>query len=183
MKHACLGWGSLIWNPGGLPVQGSWEKDGPMLPIEFARQSQNGRITLVLVPGKIDYSSSWALIDVKSLSEAKEALQEREEIPKKNIEKHIGVWSSDKKVEGDIESTIARWAESKSLTSVVWTALPPKFNGENDVVPTKEEVVNHLSNLDRDVQEKAKEYVLKAPEHLITEYRLYIESQLGWVRK
>ena len=48
MKIAILGWGSLIWNPRILKVAGDWTLDGPTLPIEFSRISDNDRLTLVI---------------------------------------------------------------------------------------------------------------------------------------
>lgn len=41
MKIVVLGWGSLIWNPGDLKINSEWQKDGPTLPIEFARVSSD----------------------------------------------------------------------------------------------------------------------------------------------
>lgn len=45
----CLGWESLILRKDAkFPVVESWYDDWPDLSIEFARQSQDGQITLVI---------------------------------------------------------------------------------------------------------------------------------------
>ena len=49
MSIACLGWGSLIWDPQELPVrEEDWLCDGPSLPVEFSRLSSGDRVTLVI---------------------------------------------------------------------------------------------------------------------------------------
>jgi len=48
---ACIGWGRLIWDRRNLDADGRWRADGPTLPVKFARQSSEGRVTLVLVRG------------------------------------------------------------------------------------------------------------------------------------
>ena len=62
MKIACIGWGSLIWMPENLMIQNKWFEDGPMLPIEFARQSDNGRITLIIDEFARPVRTLWSLI-------------------------------------------------------------------------------------------------------------------------
>ena len=68
---ACLGWGSLIWAPGKLPIQQPWSEDGPKVKVEFARRSrcriyshnsdcELGPITLVLYNKAAEKTSLWA---------------------------------------------------------------------------------------------------------------------------
>jgi hypothetical protein len=94
MLIACLGWGSLVWDPRELPIHGRWFEDGPLLPIEFARQSQDGRLTLVLVPGyEAKVRSLWTLFSVGTVDDAREALRRRERVLEKNKSQHIHAWS------------------------------------------------------------------------------------------
>jgi len=78
MKIAVLGWGSLIWNPKNLKIKNSWFKDGPYLPVEFARISNDERLTLVLHPNAEKVQVLWAYMDLDDLDEAIENLTNRE---------------------------------------------------------------------------------------------------------
>jgi len=177
MKIACLGWGSLIWNPKDLPIQEPWFEDGPMIPVEFARESLNGRITLVITPGARLVQSLWSIIDRENIEAAKKALRLREETSLGNI----GVWKT-----GDIDPQhipgLSSWANTKNVGGVIWTALPPKFGGENRT-PSVADVIGHLSSLSPEKLVIAKEYVARAPKQIETLYRKAIESELGWTPK
>ena len=89
---ACLGWGSLVWDPKELPVQREWFEDGPFVRVEFARQSDDGRITLVLHPTATPVRALWAVMDCDKQEDAREALRKKERVSSKNSE-HIAVWS------------------------------------------------------------------------------------------
>ena len=74
MKIACLGWGSLIWRPESLLIQRQWFQDGPFLPIDFLRQSKDGRLTLVINETSKSVRTLWALMDTDDLNKAKTSL-------------------------------------------------------------------------------------------------------------
>ena len=48
MKSAVLAWGSLVWDPRELQTTGKFTANGPLLPIEFCRVSDDGRLTLAI---------------------------------------------------------------------------------------------------------------------------------------
>jgi len=85
MKIACLGWGSLIWRPENLLIRREWFADGVILPIEFARQSKDGRLTLVITEGAKPVRALWALTATDDLATAKNSLLIREGIPEKKL--------------------------------------------------------------------------------------------------
>ena len=184
MKIACLGWGSLVWDPRDLPIKGKWHEDGPILPIEFARQSSDGRITLVIVRELTipKVPSLWAFLDVETIDDAVKRLRQREGIPSKNENKHIGRWLKRDGIQVDdsIVAIIGKWALDKGLEGVVWTDLPPKFKGKSGYMPSIDEVITYINELSEDAKERAQQYIQMTPLQVDTPYRKAIEKRLGW---
>lgn len=180
MTIACLGWGSLIWDPRDLPVSNAWRNDGPALPLEFARQSRDGRITLVITSGADAIPVLWCGLDVSSLDEARQALAEREDIKAAYFERSVGFWRQVVRSAHRETESIGKWAEAAGLAGVVWTALRPRFAGRS-VKPSIDQVIDHLANLDAEAKRLAEEYVRRAPPQIKTAYRERIERDLGWV--
>ena len=162
---------------------GRKKHEHPLLPIEFARESKDRRITLVIVPDDPNIAcvrSLWALMVLGELERAKKALTDRERIDQKNIERDIGFWSNDASSEHECADDIGNWASRKDLDAVVWTALPPKFKNESNRVATPDEVISFLKELSYVRGKRAEEYIRKAPLQIDTEYRRRIETEFGW---
>jgi hypothetical protein len=179
MVIACLGWGSLIWDPRDLPICSDWRRDGPALAVEFARQSANGRITLVIAEDTVAIPVLWAALDVGSLDEARRALARREGISVANVESSIGAWSISFSSRHREVQSIAEWANAAGVNGVVWTALRPKFAGKS-IKPSSDQVIKYLANLEGAARGMAEEYIRRAPVQIRTSYRQRIEHELGW---
>jgi hypothetical protein len=175
MTIVCLGWGSLIWDPRELPIQRKWFDDGPFMRIEFARQSSDDRITLVMEENAAPVRTLWAVMDATDLGTAKEALRQREGKPPKD---HIGHWSHGDASPAPIPS-LAHWANAHGVDNVIWTALPPKF-GVEERTPSIGEILHHLKGLEGSKRDNAERYIRFAPRQIDTVYRRKIESELGW---
>jgi len=178
MKLACLGWGSLIWDPRSLPIQRRWFEDGPFVPVEFTRQSSDGRVTLVVEPTAAPVRVLWAVMLRPELQAAKEALRDRECITGNKWMSRIGCWQRGEAAPQPM-SALPDWAQAHGLDAVVWTALGPRFNGQN-ISPTVDQVVQYLQTLTGAVRDNAERYVRCAPRQIDTEYRRRIEAELGW---
>lgn len=180
---ACIGWGSLIHNPGTLPCRGAWKFDGPMLPIEFARESASQAITLVISPASPRVRTCWTVLDIPDVDSARQALGLREypAAKAKWIQDYIGFSDATAKLSFGLEAdTITSWLESRGLSGAVWTNLPCKFNQQNGVMPTAEQVVTYLESLKGPAREAAEVYVRSAPAQIDTPYRRLIADKLGW---
>ena len=183
---ACLGWGSLIWNPGKLPIVGDWRPDGPDVRVEFVRKSGRDRLTLVLFHNATGaVPSLWAPLDVPDLDAAVKKLAEREGGKKPLPSKRIGRWP------GVVPETIVdlgSWVAARAVQGVIWTELPPRFTDpttgqdRNGCAPDEDQAVGHLEHLiATDKATAAEEYVRCAPEQIDTAYRRRFVREFGWV--
>lgn len=177
MRLACIGWGSLIWNPGVLRCAGGWCTDGPRLPLEYARTSRDGRLTLVLVDGAELVPALWTELSYPSAEEAQAALAGRE-----GSDLHaIGLWPGKAPRHAVGAAAIPAWAKAAGMDAVVWTALKPRFGGVDGQAPVAtSHALDYIHSLDDNARARAREYVLRTPAQIRTRFRAAFETELGW---
>ncbi len=183
MRIAVLGWGSLLWNPKDLAVEGEWQPDGPHLPIEFARVSgkNKDRLTLVCLEGAPWIRTYWINSRKAHLSDARENLRVRE--GKRVDLVDIGYAARD----GcswitpihQIDETMREWlAIKKELDAVIWTGLGSNFLRETQKSFSVDQGVKWLRELVD--QRGAEEYIRKAPPQTNTRLREQCRVSFGW---
>jgi len=184
MKIAVLGWGSLIWDKRDLRIKGKWSKDGPHLPVEFARVSCDGRLTLVLFPGASKVQVLWAYMDADSLEEAIDNLKEREGTSENRIG-FVQVSSGRHRcnVVPNTIDDIRQWSTEKNIEAIIWTNLQPKFKEKTGTEFTEDNVIKYLKDLRDDMKSEAEKYVRNAPAQIRTRMRELIEQRLGWKKR
>ena len=174
MKIACLGWGSLVWRPDGLKIIKKWFEDGPLLPIEFTRLSDNDRITLIIDKEAKPVRTLWALMTCDNLIYAKNSLQEKENTTKGNI--HYAKVTDT--TNDEIKIILINWLKNKDLDAAIWTGIT--YSKKTDEKrPTIDYIIDHLKKLDYETRKVAEEYIRKAPRQIDTEYRRMIEMEFG----
>ncbi len=181
MKIVFLGWGSLIWDPRDLQIRGKWHEDGPCLPVELARISKNGRLTLVLYPNVDRVKVRWAYAEVNSLDKAVENFCQREGTKQRLIGfDSIKENKSRCQVVPEILNEIRDWATKKKLDAVVWTDLPSNFKKKIGKELNENNAIEYLKSLQGKSQQEAIEYIEKAPLQIMTKMRRIIKKELGW---
>lgn len=174
---ACIGWGSLIWNPGELPIEGEWQAEGPGLRIEFARQSSLGRVTLVVAPPAKVVTTLWARINASSVAHACELLRQREGTATRYI---ASQGSNEPPGASAAHRSIHAWLQDKEIDAAIWTALRPKWNGADFQMPTEDECLEYLRTRTGKEALAAEEYIRRTPIQIRTSFRARIETELGW---
>jgi len=175
MKIACLGWGSLIWKPGVLPLVSEWRQDGPQMPIEFSRVGDGGELATAICMNAPLVQVCWALLSVDNIERATSLLREREQIPADRVD---GVGSLILK--STPTGVLAKWAAEKALDAVIWTALPPRFAHIEGRIPSVEDALAYLASLAGEKRDHAQSYMKQVPAQFDTPYRRVIRQQPGW---
>lgn len=181
MKIAFVGWGSLIRNSRGLRITGEWQKDGPLLPVEYARISNNKSLTLVLYSKAPEVQTLWAYTKFEKLRDAIQALKKRE----RTTEDNIGFFSrkdtsSRCNAVPSVLPRIMDWTEKKQLDATVWTDLPSNFEEVVRADLTEENVLNYIIDQKNEENQQTEKYVLNTPEQIDTKIRRLLRAELGW---
>ena len=186
MKIAILGWGSLIWQPKELAYNKTfgWQKDGPILPIEFARISKDGRLTLVITENGTKVPVLYTLSNHHNLEEAVLNLAVREGSGRNSIgsyDKNKDTFSSKFQFEDEIKN----WIKNTDFDAVIWTNLGENWNIKNekgDIIRQiePERRIEYLKELKGNTSAIAEEYIRRTPIEINTDFRKKIETTLNW---
>lgn len=143
--------------------------------MEFVRQSgkEHGRITLVILSTADAVTSLWAEMDSNDPEDARELLRLREG----TVRRRVGLWRSGQPAPAALPN-LPDWATARDIEAVIWTDLPPKFRGEDERIPSVQEVVAYLQGLPVEQRAIAIEYIQRAPTQIDTAYRREIARLL-----
>ncbi len=178
LRIGCLAWGSLVWKAGPLALVGDWRAGGPALPIEFCRAGDGGELATAIWPGTPRVPTRWALLETGDLLEARDQLRRREAIDARDVDRIGDAPFGNRSL--PLADDIAAWADAQRLDHVVWTALAPRFAGQEGRAPTLDEAVGYLDRLQGAVRDHAEHYVRSVPADIRTAYRAAFEARLGW---
>lgn len=187
MEIAVIGWGSLIWCPGSLRIKARWHSDGPRLPLEFARISADGRLTLVIHDGSRRQTTYWALSLFCDLRSARENLKTREGTDLRYIHSLTSDGQKDGDIRSDVSDLILKWLKCHPiLDAVVWTGLPSNWVCKRNRRFTPKDALQYVKDLERarddtnETYERAREYIANAPSQIQTVARRLISRDRGW---
>lgn len=174
-RIAILGWGSLIWEPRELETIGGWQMGGPVLPIEFSRVSNDGRLTLVVdEKNGVDVPTRYILSSRTDMAGAIENLRVREKAPS---DRGIGIFDRSNELRNDhamrsapaAYSRISAWATEFAMDGVIWTAIPPRFLDGKDFSVVA--AVDYLAGLEEPIKAIALAYIRNAQPEVATPVR------------
>lgn len=177
-----VAYGSLVWDQRDLRTRGPWNKDGPVLPIEFCRVSRNGRLTLAVHHEHgVPVTCHWALSACTGLHRALHELHIREGMVDGADAGFVDLRRGSRSHEESYVGSIETWAREKGLDAVVWSALPSNFDRDGRGPYSVAAASAYLGSLDGRAQ-RAREYIINAPAEVDTPLRRAVTNS-GWLRR
>ncbi len=137
-----------------------------MLPIEFARKSEDGRLTLVIHPRRKKQRTYWATSTCKTLPDAIKNLREREGKKCRREDIHfVDKGGSGHPGDSKSVSVVRKWLmKMESLDAVIWTGLPGTYD--------RGSAIKYLKSIkDPALLAKARKYVRMTPPQIQTAVR------------
>ncbi len=186
MSIAILGWGSLIKEPRGLPIEGEWQPDGPKLWIEFSRISQRGVragcLTLV-----IDERCESEVTTLHVLSKRSDLPQAIADLQEREGTSHDDIGFCEVAAARFAPNAMSRhpksceriraWAQEKEFDAVIWAALSRRFKDALGIPFSPAAALNYLNGLPAPTKEKALDYIHNAPPQTMTPFRRLLLAQ------
>lgn len=145
------------------------------MPVEFSRVGDGGELATAICMNAPLIQVWWALLDTETVQHSTSLLREREQIP---ADRDDGVGSLI--LNSRPTGALAEWAAEKKLDAVIWTALPPRYNGIEGRIPCAEDAITYLRTLEGEKRAHAQDYIKKVPAEFNTPYRKAIRDRLGW---
>jgi hypothetical protein len=179
VKIAIIAWGSLCWDPRDLSIiSENWFKDGPELPVEFARISSDGRLTLVVKPNWDKVKTLYAVSSFDNLKDAIENLRVREGTTDTNIGYYNFLTSEHRmgRAENEMTENLFRWKTTHDAEAVIWTDLSPNFSLKRNVAFNLTNIGEYFKELPPEGLRIAREYVVRTPGQINTRFRTEIEQ-------
>jgi len=174
MKIAILGWDSLVWRPGALPLATEWKKGGPSLPLEFSRisRSRGGALTLVIDPlHGTSTPTRFAASSRSDLTSVIEDMRSRERTSPEQVGYlDLRNQTVNCRTHREAAQTIGRWAMETGFQAAVWSDLPSNFE-EHGGAFSVADGIRYLVSLREPGAGMARQYLLRAPLEIVTPLR------------
>jgi hypothetical protein len=177
MRIAVLAWGSLVWDPRTLAIDGDFQPKGPRLPIEFSRISGDGRLTLVIDESCGAVCATYVTKSAhEDLGEAIENLRAREGMKTSRGVGFVVPASSRQSATAKDRhplalSTIAAWVLTSGHDAAIWTALASNFQQKTSDAFSVKGAVRYLEQLDSSARVVALNYIRRASPEIQTPLR------------
>ena len=187
MAIGVIGWGSLIWCPNVLRLRTAWHVDGPRLPIEYARISKDGRLTLVIHESSADQDTLWAEWDGTDLETARNNLRVREGCALTSIHGVSRQRLSCGNPPDNVAGRVREWLTGKGLDAAIWTGLESNWQQKRQSPFSAEDAVEYLRSIyasrppdDGLTLSRVREYIQNTPQQIQTEVRRRARAEFDW---
>lgn len=178
---AILSWGSLIWKPQDLPLDGAWKQGGPLLPLEFSRVRTARPLTLVLDPVHgVNCPTQFAWSARTRLEQVIDDIQQREnaspqEVGYVDLEQNLSsIQAYPQQI--NVDRAVRQWCQAQQVLTAVWTAIPPNFAEELGIEFSVEAALQYFEQLSQSEQDSVLEYIKNTPTEITTPFRRRVES-------